>query len=132
MQIIAKTSVRVAPRKVRLVADLLRKLSLEDALATISLLNKRAASPLEKTLKSAIANAVNNAKQKQEDLNLKSIEVQEAPSYKRYHPSTRGRIHPYKRRGSNITIILETKLKDDKQVKLETKDKKGETNGAKS
>ncbi len=107
MQVSAKTSVRVAPRKVRLVADAVRNLSLEDALNALSVIKNRGSVSLEKTLKSAIANAVNNNKLSRENLKIKSIDVLEAPSYKRYHPSTRGRIHPYKRRGSNITIVLE-------------------------
>ena len=112
MEITAKSSsVRVAPRKVRLVADSIRKLSAEDALKTLSVINKRGASVLEKTLKSAIANAVNNANAKKEDLFIKAIDVNEGLSFKRFHPSTRGRAHPYKKRGSNITIVLEERNK---------------------
>ena len=63
MEIIAiSKSVRVAPRKVRLVADAIRKLSIADALVSLSVLNKRAALSLSKTLKSAVANAKNNNK----------------------------------------------------------------------
>lgn len=106
MEIIARTSVRIAPRKVRLVADAIRKLSIDDALDTLSVLKKRGGVPLSKTLKSAIANAKNNNNLKQEDLKIKSIDVLEAPSFKRFHPSTRGRVHPYKRKGSHIKIVL--------------------------
>jgi large subunit ribosomal protein L22 len=102
-------STRVAPRKVRLVADAIRKLSIEDALKALSVLKNRGGQPLEKTLKSAIANALANKNLKQEALKIKMIDVLEAPAYKRYHPSTRGRVHPYKRKGSHIKIILETK-----------------------
>lgn len=110
MEIIAVSkSVRVAPRKVRLVADAIRKLSLEDALRALSILKNRGGQPLEKTLKSAIANALANKNLKREELKIKAIEVGEAPAYKRYHPSTRGRVHPYKRRGSHIKVVLETK-----------------------
>lgn len=110
MDIIAVSkSVRVAPRKVRLVADAIRKLSIEDALKSLSVLKNRGGAPLEKTLKSAIANAMANKNLKQEELKIKSIDVLEAPSYKRYHPSTRGRVHPYKRRGSHVKVILTEK-----------------------
>ncbi len=109
-------SVRVAPRKVRLVADAIRKLSLEEALRTLSVLDKRGGVSLEKTLKSAIANAVNNKNLKQESLVIKSIDVLEAPSYKRFHPSTRGRVHPYKRRGSHIKVILESISKTENET----------------
>jgi large subunit ribosomal protein L22 len=113
MQVTAVSkSARVAPRKVRLVADAIRKLSIEDALKALSILKNRGGQPLEKTLKSAIANALNNNNLKQETLRIKTIDVLEAPSYKRFHPSTRGRVHPYKRRGSHIKIILETKKEE--------------------
>ena len=56
MEVIAVSkSARVAPRKVRLVADAIRKLSIEDALKALSILKNRGGQPLEKTLKSAIA-----------------------------------------------------------------------------
>ena len=114
MEITARTSVRVAPRKVRLVADAIRKLSLDEALRTLSVLKNRGGVPLEKTIKSAIANAINNNNVKQEALAIKSIDVFEAPAYKRYHMSTRGRTHPYKRRGSHVKIVLETKSAGEK------------------
>jgi len=111
MQVIAVSkSARVAPRKVRLVADAIRKLSIEDALKALSILKNRGGQPLEKTLKSALANALNNNNLKQDALKIKMIDVLEAPAYKRFHPSTRGRVHPYKRRGSHIKIVLETKV----------------------
>jgi large subunit ribosomal protein L22 len=117
MEIIARAkSARVAPRKVRLVADAIRKLSLTDALTALSVLKNRGGEPLEKTLKSAIANALANKNIKQEELRIKMIDVLEAPAYKRFHASTRGRAHPYKRKGSHIRIVLETI-----EVKGETK-----------
>jgi large subunit ribosomal protein L22 len=102
-------TVRVSPRKVRLVADVIRNKSVNQALGVLSLLDKRGASVLNKTLKSAISNAVNNAKLKEDLLRIKSIEIGEGAFLKRYHPSTRGRIHPYKRRSSHIRVILEEK-----------------------
>ena len=100
--------VRVSTRKVRLVADAIRNLSAEKALNALSQMSKRGSVSLEKTLKSAIANAVNKGLSK-DNLFIKSLEINEAPALKRYHPSTRGRIHPYKRRGSHIRIVLEEK-----------------------
>lgn len=96
----------VAPRKVRIVADTIRKLKLEDALRTLAFMEKRGASVLEKTLKSAVANA-KNRNVKEETLTIKSIDVLEGTPFKRFHPSTRGRVHPYKKRTSHIRIILE-------------------------
>lgn len=110
MEIVAVSkSVRVAPRKVRLIADAIRKLPIEDALASLSILNKRGAVVLNKTLRSALSNAKNNNSLKENELKIKMIDIGEAPFFKRFRPSTRGRVHPYKRRGSHIKIILETK-----------------------
>ena len=110
MEIVAiSRTVRISPRKVRLVADSIRKLSLDKALNTLALTEKRGASVLKTVFKSAISNALNNAKQNREDLFIKGIEVWDGPAIKRFHASTRGRAHPYKKRSSHIKIILETK-----------------------
>lgn len=115
MEIIAKTkSIRVSPRKVRLVADSIRNLSLTKALNGLGVIQKRGARDLLKTLKSAISNAVKNAKKLESELFIKRVEVSEGPSLKRFHASTRGRAHPYKKRSTNITIVLEAK--GDKNV----------------
>lgn len=112
MKIIAQSkSVTIGPRKVRLVADAIRGHLAKKALDELVLINKRGASMIIKTLRSAIANATNNAKANEEKLIIKAIEVSEGPAFKRYHPSTRGRIHPYKKRTSNIKIVLEEKEK---------------------
>jgi len=102
-------SIRMGPRKVRLIADSIRKIGpIDKSLTALSLLKKRGASPIEKTLKSAVANAINRGAKK-EDLFIKSIEVMEGPALKRHRPSTRGRVHPYKKRSSHIRIVLEEK-----------------------
>lgn len=102
-------SIRISPRKVRLVADSIRNLPLEKALNILEMTQKRGASVLNTVFKSAIANAVNNAKKNKESLIVKAIEVWDGPAMKRYHPSTRGRIHPYKKRSSHVKVILEVK-----------------------
>jgi len=100
-------SVRMGPRKVRLVADSIRHLSIERAYQVLQGTQKRGAGPVLKTLQSAVANAVNNAKLDMNQLTIKTIMVNEAQAMKRFRPSTRGRIHPYKKRGSHISVILE-------------------------
>lgn len=118
MNLTAQTkSIQVSPRKMRLVADSVRGLSIERAFAVLATSPKRASNIIEKTLQSAIANAVNNAKLAKETLVVDRIEVTEGQSLKRFHPSTRGRVHPYKRRRSHLRVVL-----------IE----KGETNGTKS
>lgn len=118
MKIIAQSNgVKVSTRKIRLVADAVREMSPEQAIAMLIVLRKRGAVPVLKTLQSAIANAVNNQKLNRQDLLIGSIEVTEGQALKRFHPSTRGRIHPYKKRSSNIRITLTEK---EKEVKAQT------------
>lgn len=118
MEIIAVSkSVTISPRKVRLVADAIRKLSLAQALELLALAPKRSARPLAKVLKSAIANAVNNNNLSEEALSLKAIDVMEGPVLKRFHASTRGRIHPYKKQTSHIKVTLEAVDKPKVAVK---------------
>lgn len=138
-------SVRVSPRKVRLVADAVRNLSITEALHVLETAEKRAALPIAKTLKSAVANAVTNAKLEQAQLTISSIQVAEGQPLKRFHPSTRGRIHPYKKRSSHITVVVKgnpvpapkatAPAKNENKKTEEKKDmkpgKKEETKGAK-
>lgn len=120
MEIIAQTkSVRISSRKVRLVADAIRKLSVQDAIKALEIIKNRGAYSLEKTLKSAIANAINNAQLSEETLFIKSIDVDDGSFLKRFHASTRGRIHPYKRRSTHIRITLA--VKPTKQVQVAVK-----------
>lgn len=130
MQVQAITrDIRISPRKVRLVADAVRGAgSVDEAIATLSLLDKRGATAIAKTIKSAVANAVTNAKLDKENLMIHAIEVTEGQALKRYHPSTRGRIHPYKRRASHIRVVLGEKaaspVKEEKKAAAEKGGKK--------
>jgi len=103
-------SVRVSPRKLRLVAEAVKHMSIENAYGTLEITHKRAARVMQKTLKSAVANAITNAKLDQKNLVIASVTVNESQPFKRYRPSTRGRIHPYKKRGSHLTIVLKEKV----------------------
>lgn len=110
MEIVAiSRAIRISPRKVRLVADGIRNLPLEKALNVLDMTQKRGSSVLRALFKSAIANAVNNAKKNKDSLIIKGIEVWDGPAIKRFHPSTRGRVHPFKKKSSHIKIILEAK-----------------------
>ncbi len=102
-------SVRMSPRKVRLIADAMRSMSIDDAFQMLEVTPKKAARILFKTLQSAIANATNNAKLDRSKLVIASVVVDEAPALKRFHPSSRGRTHPYKKKGSHIKIVLKEK-----------------------
>lgn len=108
MQQVARLKeIRTSTRKVRLVADAIRDLSVPEALDALTVIEKRGAYDLEKALRSAVANAVNNSKMEKNNLRIKSIDIGEGASLKRFRPSTRGRIHRYKKRSTNIRITLE-------------------------
>lgn len=108
MQAITR-SVRVSPRKVRLVSEAVKNMKVEEALNVLSLLHKRGAGPIYKTVKSAISNSLQDKNVEEKKLFIKNIEITEGPFLKRFHPSTRGRVHPYKKRSSHIKIVLEVK-----------------------
>ncbi|MEI6864392.1 MAG: 50S ribosomal protein L22 [Candidatus Adlerbacteria bacterium] len=98
---------RQAPRKVRLVADLVRGKRAEHALALLSMLPKRASDPMAKLIKSAIANAQNlNEGSAAADLVISKIEVNGGIVFKRSMPRARGRASAIKKKTSLITLTL--------------------------
>ncbi len=118
-------NVRITPRKARLVADMVRKMSVSQALITLPLVQKRAAGIILKTLKSAIANATNNAKLDRDSLVIKSLEVKEAPFIKRMRIGSRSHVKPYKLRASEIEVILDQKIMKAEKIEAKVEDKKG-------
>ncbi|MEA3355412.1 MAG: 50S ribosomal protein L22 [Patescibacteria group bacterium] len=112
--------IRTSPRKIRLVADLVRNMSLTEAVNTLTYLRKRAAKPLLKTIKQAIANAVNNLNLNKDSLEIQSIEVNEGATYKRWNPVSRGRAHSIFKRTSHIKVILKSN-KPKKTIKPKEK-----------
>lgn len=102
---------RIAPRKVRLVADLIRGKSVKEAETLLSFQTKRAARPLLKLLKSALANAKNNLKMNTDNLYISKITVDEGPKFKRWRPRARGRAYMIQKKTSHITLVLDDQLK---------------------
>ena len=100
-------NIKVSPRKVRLVADQIRDLTIAKALVQLTVSPKRGAVSLKKALASAVANAVNNNNANKDGLKIKSINVTEGIRYKRYHFAGRGRTRPYMKRTSHINVVLE-------------------------
>lgn len=93
------------PRKVRLVADLMKGKKVKDALAALEFLPRRAAEPIAKLIKSAVA----NAKVKGEDadtLTVQSVVVESAGMLKRYMPRAFGRASAIRRRKSRVKVTL--------------------------
>ena len=105
---VAKT-VRITPRKARLVADLVRGKMVTDAMAILKL-TPRAASPLiEKVVVSASANAVNNLNMDKAKLFIKEIYVNEGMTMKRYLPRAKGSADRLLKRTSHITVVVAEK-----------------------
>ena len=100
---------RQAPRKVRAVADVVRGKSVERALAQLAVLPKRASAPIEKLLRSAVANAKAPAR----ELYVSKVEVGGGTTLKRFMPRARGRASAIKKRTSRITITLSRKAKSE-------------------
>ena len=95
------------PRKVRLVADMVRKLPVEAAQEKLQFTTTRAAKLLLQVLNQAVANATNNAKLAAETLKIKTIDVDEGPKYKRWQAVSRGRAHSLIKRTAHIRVTLE-------------------------
>jgi large subunit ribosomal protein L22 len=108
MQTTAKLNkLRIAPRKVRLLIDMVRGMNVEDAILQLKLSKKSAAIPVRKLLESAIANAKHNHKIKKETLIIKTAYVNEGITLKRWMPRAFGRATPIRKRSAHITVVLE-------------------------
>jgi len=99
---------RIAPRKARLVADMIRGMPIDQALTALAMSKKRAAWFFKTVLKSAIANAEEN------EANVAALVVRESfvdegPTIKRFQPKDRGRAHPIKKRTSHLHIAVDEK-----------------------
>lgn len=107
-----------SPRKLRLVSDMVRKMTPVEALNILRITPKYAAKDLEKALETVLA----NAKQQGLDaskMNFKHLEINESMKMRRFRAGTRGRAKPYKKRMSHIKIVLSDELgaKVEKAVK---------------
>ena len=98
--------IRTSPRKMRLVADLIRGKSAQEAWNILEFTPKRATGPMKKVLESAIANAQNNNDLSPETLNVWRVMVDEGPTLKRFRPRARGRASAIKKRTCHITMIV--------------------------
>lgn len=103
------------PRKLREVAALVRDMSPKDAVERLPYVQKRAAEPLRKVIKTAIANA-KQVEYDVEDLIIKEIQIGEGPKLKRWRAGARGRAKPYAKRMSHIRVVLEAKEKKVKKA----------------
>ena len=98
--------IRIVPQKTRLVIDLIRGKDTKDALAILANQPQKAARVIEKVLKSAVSNAVNNNKLKEEDLFVKTCYVDEGLVMKRAKMDSRGHVGRNDHKTSHITVIV--------------------------
>lgn len=103
-------NLRMAPRKVRLVANLIKGLPIKEAKAQLKFLAKKASGPILKLLNSAIANAKNNFSLEENNLYVSKIYVDSGQVLKRWLPRAFGRATPIMKRTSHITIFLAEKV----------------------
>ncbi|MFY0544894.1 50S ribosomal protein L22 [Brevibacillus sp. H7] len=101
--------IRIAPRKVRLVVDLIRGKQVGEALAILKHTPKAASPVVEKLLKSAIANAEHNYELDPNNLVVGKIFVDQGPTLKRFRPRAMGRASRIHKRTSHITVVLNEK-----------------------
>ena len=117
MKITAKLNyLRIAPRKVRLVANLIRGKKIGEAQTILKFTVKKATHPILKLLNSAIANAKNNFQLASDNLYISKITVDEGPKFKRWMPRARGQAYEIQKKTSHITLILD-QIEGDKKTK---------------
>ncbi len=116
--------VRLAPRKVSLVASLVRGRSVSDALTILEHTPKRAAKPIAKVIASAKANAVNTHGIQEKDLVIQTLTVTAGPRLKRYKPAAMGRALPFQKKTSHITVVVRGEEKPKKKPVAKAADKK--------
>ena len=115
MQALAKTRyVRQSPRKMRLVIDMIRGRNVNEAYGVLQFTQKKAAKVLEKTLRSAVANALVKADEQGDHLDVDELYVRKAfvdegPTLRRWRARAMGRASPIRKRTSHITVVVDRK-----------------------
>lgn len=128
--------IKMSPRKVRLVVDIVRGLTATKALDQLKFMPKLASGPVKKLIKSGLANAINNYELDENNLFIKEIKVDEGPTIKRWLPRAHGRATTLRKRTSHISLVIaemkDSGIKEAKKhaapepIKLETKAKEAE------
>ena len=116
--------VRMSPRKVSLVASLVRGRTVADALVILQHTPKRAATPVLKAISSARANAVTNHRVDEKSLVIEHLQVTAGTRTKRFRPAAMGRALPYQKRTSHIKVVLSGAEKPKKTTAAKTAEAK--------
>ena len=101
--------IRISPRKVKIVIDLIRGKDVDEALAILQYTPKAASPVVAKLLESAIANAVNNQELNRQNLYVAEVYANPGPTLKRYVARSRGSASPMLKRTSHISVVLDQK-----------------------
>lgn len=105
----------MSPRKVAVVAALVRGHTVEDALTILSHVPRRSAVPVRKAIESARANADHNHGYKPATLRITEIGVTPGPRLKRYRPAAHGRALPFQRKTSHILVVVDGEIREVKK-----------------
>ncbi|MFH0851519.1 MAG: 50S ribosomal protein L22 [Candidatus Peregrinibacteria bacterium] len=128
-------SARIAPKKANVIAQMVRGLTVPKAMESLEHTHKKAARLILALLKSAVANASHNSKQRMEELVIRSIVVNQAQSYRRGVSMARGRMRPIRKFLSHIEIVLgigEEESEGEKKNERKEKSKRNQKNGTKT
>jgi large subunit ribosomal protein L22 len=112
--------VRISPRKVAVVAALVRGRSVDDAITILEYTPRRAAGPVKDAIKSAAANAEHNHNYKPGSLEITEISVTSGPRLKRYIPAARGRARRFQRKTSHIKVVVDGQQRQAKKPAVKT------------
>ncbi|BFD25094.1 MAG: 50S ribosomal protein L22 [Candidatus Parcubacteria bacterium] len=110
-------NLRMSPRKVRLLADLVRGLPVDKALAQLKFANKRAAQPLAKLIESAVANGENTYDLKRDNLFIKEVRADDGFTLKRWMPKAHGRATVIRKRSTRLSLVLGELVDSGKKTK---------------
>jgi large subunit ribosomal protein L22 len=108
--------VRISPRKVGVVAALVRGRKVSDAVVILDHTPRRSALAVKKVIQSAVANAENNHNYKADTMSITSISVTPGPRIKRYRPAAHGRALPFQRKTSHIFVTVDGEVRAPKPV----------------
>lgn len=108
-------SVRISPRKVSVVAALVRGRTVADAITILEHTPRRAALPVKKVIESARANADHNHNYKPDTLYISTISVTPGARFKRFRPVARGSAHPYQLKTSHINVVIDGQKREPKK-----------------
>ena len=98
--------IRMSPRKVRYIVEMIKSKSIDDAIDILSFTPRAAAIVVKKAIQSAVTNATENHKMKEEDLFISRIMVNEGPTLKRFKPRARGRATRIRKRSAHISVFV--------------------------